>query len=171
MLNDIKKNYYILGVDASRERIIQAKEGKYKHWSIRHLSSTEINKYFEVKNNFYYVKDEYKKNVEFKTDNITNTIKTNDKYDIIIIRRVLIYFNNEQIIKILRSLNRILNNDGILILGHGEFYPILPEIFNFEIENKIVIWKKYNKSNSINIFPFKDEKNNILKKIFPILIL
>lgn len=166
ILNDLNKDYEILGVDASYERIIQAKEGKYKYWSVRKLNESQINKYFDKKGDYYFVKEKYKKNIEFKTENITSTIRKGGKYDIVFLRRVLIYFTEAQIHNILNNIKNILNNNGLLILGHGEFYPYLTELFEFEIDNNVVLWKnttktynnRYKKLISFN-------KNNNIKNI------
>lgn len=167
ILSEIKDiNYKITGVDASFERIKQAKDGKYKYWSIRKLSQIEINKYFEKKDNCYYVKEKYKKNIKFEVGEIGNYLKKDVKYDIIFLRRVLIYFSEDQINSILESLKNMLNNEGLLILGHGEFYPYLTELFEFEIINNVVLWRKTsnrnikNKSRSFINF----NKRRLLKK-------
>ncbi|KAF2956221.1 CheR family methyltransferase [Marinitoga sp. 38H-ov] len=163
ILNNLNKDYKIIGIDASNYRIKQAIEGKYKYWSIRKLNQGEIDKYFEKRGEFYYVKEKYKKNIEFKVDNITNYIKTNNKYDVILLRRVLIYFTEHQITYILKNIKNILNDNGILILGHGEFYPYLTEIFDFEIHNNVVLWKKANKE-----IKFISNKTNKIKNIIKI---
>lgn len=166
IINDTDKDYKITGVDASFERIKQAKEGKYKEWSVRKLTKSDINKYFEKKGDYYFVKDKFKKHIKFETANITNYIKNNDKYDIIFLRRVLIYFTEMQIKSILKNIKTSLNDNGLLILGHGEFYPYLTKLFDYEITNNIVLWKKTNKEATEN---FKTKKtiysnNKIIKE-------
>ncbi|WGS64399.1 CheR family methyltransferase [Marinitoga aeolica] len=168
VLNDIKNiEYKITGVDASFERIKQAKEGKYKYWSIRKLSQIEINKYFEKKDDYYFVKEKYKKNINFEVSDIGKYIKRDIKYDIIFLRRVLIYFTEIQINSILKNIKNILNNEGLLILGHGEFYPYITELFEFETINNVVLWKKtssINKNISHKLQNFKTFRKSVLKE-------
>ncbi|GAB6188926.1 hypothetical protein JCM30566_06650 [Marinitoga arctica] len=161
ILNDLKKEFNILGVDASKERIKQAKEGKYTHWSVRFLKKDVIEKYFDIDKDYYYVKKEYKRNVDFIVGNILDILKSSKKYDLITMRRVLIYFNQQQIDEILTNIKNILKEDGILILGHGEFYPVLTELFEFESNNGVIIWK--NQKNNYNKTKIKSFNNNIVK--------
>ncbi|WP_175418568.1 MULTISPECIES: CheR family methyltransferase [unclassified Marinitoga] len=151
ILNDSGINYSIKGVDLSYERIQQAIKGEYKFWSVRFLKKDLIEKYFEKKDNFFYVKNNYKRDISFMQRNIILEAKDNSKtYDIIFIRRVLIYFEEYQISKILNDLKLLLKKDGYLILGKGEFYPELLELFEPEFYDDIVLWK--------------NSKNKILKK-------
>ncbi|HOJ94610.1 MAG TPA: CheR family methyltransferase, partial [Fervidobacterium nodosum] len=119
--------YNILGIDVNHQRIEEAINGCYRFWSIRFLSEHEIEKYFVKYEDKYCIKDEYKENTSFKVCNIGNcSALMNMKFDIIFIRRVLIYLDNVE--KVLNIILNLLNDDGYLVIGSGEYFP---EIYNY----------------------------------------
>ncbi len=134
-------DYQIMGVDVNVQRIFEAKSGCYRFWSVRFLSEREINNYFVVKNNMYCIKEEYKKNVTFSNGNITEyNFGITEKFDIIFLRRVLIYLDN--VGDIIRKVLSILKDDGYLIIGNGEYFPPLYEYFEPISPSSIAIMKK-----------------------------
>lgn len=119
--------YNILGIDVNHQRIEEAINGCYRFWSIRFLSEHEIEKYFVKYEDKYCIKDEYKENTSFKVCNIGNcSALMNMKFDIIFIRRVLIYLDNVE--KVLNIILNLLNDDGYSVIGSGEYFP---EIYNY----------------------------------------
>jgi len=121
-------DYQIMGIDVNVQRIFEAQNGCYRFWSVRFLDEHEINKYFVVKNNMYCIKEEYKKNVTFSNGNIAEyNFGMNEKFDIIFLRRVLIYLDNVE--DIIRKVLSVLKDDGYLIIGNGEYFPPLYEYF------------------------------------------
>ncbi|ABR31005.1 chemotaxis protein CheR [Thermosipho melanesiensis] len=141
LINDLNLKAKIVGIDINSKRINQAKEGKYKFWSVRFLESIEIEKYFIQKDNVFFVKEKYKKNVEFYTKSI---LELSNKFDIIFTRRVLIYIPDK--INIVKKLNDLLDNSGYLILGQGEYHPEIFEYFNFDTNPSILQKAKISKS-------------------------
>ncbi len=119
--------YNILGIDVNHQRIEEAINGCYRFWSIRFLSEHEIEKYFVKYQDKYCIKNEYKENTSFRVCNINNcSTLINMKFDIIFIRRVLIYIDNVE--KVLNIILNLLNDNGYLIIGSGEYFP---EIYNY----------------------------------------
>lgn len=134
-------DYQIMGIDVNVQRIFEAQNGCYRFWSVRFLDEHEINKYFVVKNNMYCIKEEYKKNVTFSNGNIAEyNFGMNEKFDIIFLRRVLIYLDNVE--DIIRKVLSVLKDDGYLIIGNGEYFPPLYEYFEPISPKNIVIMKK-----------------------------
>ncbi len=124
-----KKNgvkYKIKGIDANSERIKSAKEGVYTFWSVRFLDESKIKEIFDVKEGKFVLKKEYKENVEFEVSKIEN-YDSNEKFDIILIRRVLIYISNLTLV--IEKLKTMLNKDGFIVLGNGEYHRELLEHF------------------------------------------
>jgi chemotaxis response regulator CheB/chemotaxis methyl-accepting protein methylase len=72
---------------------------------------------------------EIRKVCKFKTDSLDQLSQkpVMDKYDWIFCRNVLIYFSEDKVATIIRSLKERLNFDGILCLGHSEAQTRAPE--------------------------------------------
>ncbi|MGB9614133.1 MAG: CheR family methyltransferase [Fervidobacterium sp.] len=114
----------ILGIDMNHQRIQEARDGCYRYWSLRFLPEKDIDKYFVKVNERYCIKNEYKVNVSFLVCNINNCFALDGrKFDIIFLRRVLIYL--DRIEETLHSVLRLLNDNGYLIIGIGEYFPEL----------------------------------------------
>lgn len=79
----------------------------------------------------------------------------------------MIYFTQEHIKPILKDIRKILNEKGLLILGRGEFYPELMELFNFKTINNIVLWEKSNRDsiNNFNVKKVSSSNKKIHKEI------
>ncbi|ONN26943.1 chemotaxis protein CheR [Thermosipho affectus] len=125
LIDDLNLNAKIIGIDINSDRIKEAKNGKYKFWSVRFLTNTEIRKYFNVVGNTFYVKEKYKKYVEFYNKNIMEIL--NDKFDIIFIRRVLIYIPEQK--RMAKKLFELTKENGYVVLGQGEYHPALYDFF------------------------------------------
>lgn len=116
----------VLGIDVNYQRIEEAKSGCYRFWSLRFLSDEEIDRYFIKNGEKYCIKEEFKENVSFQQCNINSCAALNEnKFDIIFIRRVLLYTDNIE--RIIDRLYNLLRDDGIVVLGIGEYFP---EIYN-----------------------------------------
>jgi chemotaxis protein methyltransferase CheR len=173
--------YNAYGIDASIERIKQAREGIYDFWSIRKLTISELEKYFVRVNDKWKVKDTYRKKVAFETGNILE-LRIDDKFDIIMLRKVLIYFEPLSIEMVLNKVANILRKDGVLILGKGEYYQQLESFFEpLKFKNSIYWSKKrfsdiskkrstHSKSSTIKIKRTKvaDSENKKVKNFQPL---
>lgn len=70
---------------------------------------------------WYKIKPELRTHAKFRTMNLLNfDLEANDKYDIILCRNVLIYFDSNNLKKIIHSLLKHLTPDGTLITGLSE---------------------------------------------------
>ncbi len=133
--------YDITGVDACSERIEIAKRGVYSLRKLRTMSKADIDRYFEVHDDVYRVKDEFRKGTSFLTANIVNIIPPGT-YDFIFLRRVLIYLDEKSVGKVLREISYRLKPEGYLILGRGEIYQELLESFEPVVFPKGMFWKR-----------------------------
>ncbi|WP_419168886.1 chemotaxis-specific protein-glutamate methyltransferase CheB [Halobacteriovorax sp.] len=71
---------------------------------------------------FVKVSDDLKKYCRFKTHNLVNddSPEYKEEFDFVLCRNVFIYFNEAQINKVMKSLNRCIVNKGYLFLGLSE---------------------------------------------------
>lgn len=129
--NEVGVECRIKGIDVNFQRITQARKGCYQFWSVRFLSKEDIERYFNIVDGQYCIKDVYKKNVEFIHGNILDTgteiFGTKEKFDIIFTRRVLLYIDNLE--PVIHKISSLLKDDGFLILGAGEYFPEVLEHF------------------------------------------
>lgn len=113
----------ILASDISQEVLEKAKNGIYNEYALKELSSALKQKYFDIEKNTYKIKDFVKNKVIFRQLNIIEDrdLSTVGNMDIIFLRNVLIYFNNESRQKVIDKIyNNILNKNGYLFLGATE---------------------------------------------------
>jgi len=145
-----------IGTDISDKILESAKKGVYKNNIIANyidnynlvkdgLSESEsfkdISNYIisNDKTNLLEVKPEYKTNIDFQLLNlISSDYNFDKKFDIIMCRNVLIYFNLDLQNKIIDQFRKLLNTNGLLVLGAHE--SIMPPLSNkFENNNNIYI--------------------------------
>ncbi len=113
------KDIRIIATDIDNDALEKAKMGAYSEKSIENLPKAYIDKYFVKSKNTYIIKDEVRKQVEFKHHNLLK-----DEYpkecDLIVCRNVLIYFTDEGKNSIYIKFNKSLKKDGILFVGSTE---------------------------------------------------
>ncbi|WP_186646973.1 chemotaxis-specific protein-glutamate methyltransferase CheB [Fluviispira vulneris] len=119
-------DFKILATDVDHESIEYAKNGVYIYKDISQVPMFYIHGNWlrglgEIRD---YVKPKIhiKNSVTFEEANLTKLGQKylSEKFDIIFCRNVLIYFNNEQIIEIIKNLLHRLEPHGILVLGISE---------------------------------------------------
>lgn len=109
----------ILATDIDKGAIQKAQIGIYAAKSIENVPKHLVDKYFIKAGEFYQIKDEIKKCVEFKHHNLLE-----DKYpeacDLIVCRNVMIYFTEESKEIMYKKFYDALNKNGILFVGSTE---------------------------------------------------
>lgn len=137
----------IKGIDVNFHRISQAKLGCYNFWSVRFLSKEQIEKYFNIVDGKYCVKEQYKTNIEFFQGNILDAglsfFGKREKFDIIFIRRVLLYIDRIDIV--IQKISTLLKDNGFLILGTGEYFPEVLEHFSPAFNDVGTFYRKISK--------------------------
>lgn len=124
-------NFEILGTDINSNTIAKAIKGEYKKNSFRGEQNSFISKYFTEKNSLYYIRDDIKKLATFHNINLFEPrIKHMiGKVDILFCRNILIYFDLEGKKKITGIFFDILDDNGILLLGHAETLSRVSECY------------------------------------------
>lgn len=114
----------VMGSDIDFNVVEQAKKGIYPRQGIERLSATLRETYFDLGSGalkgLVRVKDEVHGMCNFRQMNLIGRDFPKEKFDIIFLRNVLIYFKPDAIKQIVTSLGNNLNVDGSLILGHSE---------------------------------------------------
>ncbi len=86
----------------------------------RGLSYDRINKYFNKNGEKWELKNSIRKMVDFINLNLAKPLPYMGKFDLIICRNVLIYFDEETRARIFSAFSNILTDDGFLLLGASE---------------------------------------------------
>jgi len=150
-------NYLIDAIDISKKSLIHAKQGLYHKNSFRektHISYQD--KYFYNDKKTYQLKDNIKETVTFYQHNILDIKPDNHtKYDAILCRNLLIYFDEETKHIALKNLTALLQEGGQLFVGHAEFGCIPKNLFShikqthgFGIKNQTTSPKSINTNNT-----------------------
>lgn len=144
--NNLNLNVDICAADLSKKAIDIAQNAIYKKISLtfRVIESNFIDKYFESKGKNYKLKDEIKNLVSFSQTNFFDypESQVNDKFDIVICRNVMIYFNHDYREKLVNKFYKILSPKGYLILSNTENLNNIKNDFKLTKKDKVFIYSK-----------------------------
>ncbi len=157
----------VLGTDIDFNIIEVAKKGIYPKQSVQKISKTLVSRYFDSGRGslaeFVRVKDDIHKMCQFRQINLIGREMPSDKFDIVFLRNVLIYFKPEFIKRIIQSIGGQLNPNGVLILGHSESLSGLNLPFDI-IGNSIYTPKTNNASTPIALKSEATQPPSAIKK-------
>lgn len=115
-------NLRIEGTDISAEVVQRAQSGTYHRIEMnRGLPARHIVRYFDHLGEDWTVKPEIKQMCNFRLANLCSPqLPFTEKFDVIFLRNVMLYFSQETRRKLLANVHRLLAPDGVLILGSSE---------------------------------------------------
>lgn len=134
---------YIQATDISDFILEKARSGIYSSMEAhRGLDTHYLHKYFEqVEKGAYQVKPAIRQMVNFSHHNLVGDWPFYPKFDLIMLRNVLIYFRQDVKDKVLSKMQQQLNgNDSVLILGAAESI-YLNELYKLVALDKISYYK------------------------------
>lgn len=135
----------IIGTDLSTEMLQRCREGLYDaHALSRGLSSERRAKFFKPTHNpnLMRIDPRISRMVEFRPLNLLGSFALMGRFDVIFCRNVLIYFNKEVKLQILKKFLMCLNPGGYLILGCTETVQGLSDEFEMIRCSPGIIYKK-----------------------------
>lgn len=127
--------------DVNNTVIEQARKGIYPDARIRNIPQNYLHRFCRKgvgpQEGFVRVTQELREKVNFFTLNLHHDFPDIGKFDLVFLRNVLIYFENDTKAKVLERIAKVLNPNGILFVGHSEslhgvtqrFAPIKPAIY------------------------------------------
>jgi chemotaxis protein methyltransferase CheR len=123
----------IEGTDISLEVVERAQAGCYHRIEInRGLPARFVVRYFDHVGEDWTVKPEIRKMCNFRQANLCASPlpfnRSDDRFDVIFLRNVMLYFSQETRKTLLAGIHRLLAPDGILFLGSSE-QPADPSIW------------------------------------------
>ena len=111
----------ILGTDLSAEMVERSAAGRYQRIEInRGLPARLLVKYFVRTGDEWEVHPDLKRLCRFQQRNLCQPGALSDRFDVIFLRNVMIYFNQETRRQVLLTMHRALPQDGVLFLGLSE---------------------------------------------------
>ena len=111
----------ILATDISGEVLRKAERGVYPLKEMDDLPELWKRKYCTMKGSHTFQVDEkLKYNIRFKRHNLMEAPPGPEKFDLILCRNVMIYFDRMSREKLIRQLEYCLNPGGYLLVGHAE---------------------------------------------------
>ncbi|SDA16177.1 chemotaxis protein methyltransferase CheR [Ruminococcus sp. YE71] len=113
----------ILATDISHNALLTAKRGSYSEATLDALPKIWKRKYFTEKNGIYTVNERLRSQVVFKCHNLMDPITFKKKFDLIVCRNVMIYFERDTISQLIRRFYDATNEGGYLYIGHAESLP------------------------------------------------
>ena len=123
----------ILATDLDLGVIERAKVGLYPERALKEVPAPIVKQYFNNDGHFYQVKDEIKKTVTFKQQNLLKD-RYDTGFDLIVCRNVMIYFTEEAKDQIYMNFSKSLKTGGILFVGSTE-QIFNPAKYGFESED------------------------------------
>jgi len=127
-------NIKIEGTDICTEVVQKAQSGVYHRIEInRGLPARFVVRYFDHIGEDWTIKPEIRKMTNFRNANICHSplpfSRTDDRFDVIFLRNVMLYFSQESRKALLAGIHKLLAPDGVLFLGSSE-QPADPSIWN-----------------------------------------
>lgn len=113
----------ILATDISRNALLAAKRGSYAKAAVEPLPRRWKKQFFIEHNGIYTVNERLRSQVVFKYHNLMDPINFKKKFDLIICRNVMIYFEKETIVQLIQRFYDATNEGGYLYIGHAEAIP------------------------------------------------
>lgn len=111
----------ILGTDVSHCAINAARNGLYSQFEVqRGLGVAEMLRHFDETSQGWQVKEETRSSSRFQQHNVLNDPPARKRFDLILCRNVLLYFNQPTRQQAFARLGSALADDGFLMLGAGE---------------------------------------------------
>lgn len=112
-------NIRITASDISEEVLRKAEEGRYPLRELEPIPVEWRKKYCQMEGkDHFYMNRELKSNIRFVKQNLMDP--SSERYDLIICRNVMIYFDRESRRKLVKKFERSLNPGGYLLVGHAE---------------------------------------------------
>lgn len=137
-------NFGITATDISERVLARARMGRYSQLEVqRGLPAPLLIKYFKKdENDTWQVVPEIKNCIQFRTQNLKESLSFPEPFDLILCRNVLIYQNVESKKEILNRITKTLAPGAFLIMGSGESLLGLSNDYESVSSEGAVIYRK-----------------------------
>jgi len=124
------QDFKLLASDVDTSVLGKAKAGVYKLDALKDIPAEYQHSYLDIQKDNFQIRKELKQLITFGRFNLTHPFPFKNGFDIIFCRNVLIYFKQEDRLKIISKFQQVLRPQGYLILGHSE--SLLADQFDFK---------------------------------------
>ncbi len=129
-----ERPFHIIASDLDTKVLQTAREGRYRADAAAKLSPQQLERFFirETGGDVAYVRirPELQKFIDFRRINLLDTAwPIHPPLDAIFCRNVMIYFDKETQLSILKKFAPLLRNDGLLFAGHSESFHHASDLF------------------------------------------
>lgn len=116
--------YQITGTDISKEMVGLCQQGHYSGRSIESFKKTRpelFEKYLaKATGESFQVTPEIKSRLKFQQHNLFQSLQHKERFDLVLIRNVLIYFKGPDQEKVISLIAPKMADDGVMIIGESE---------------------------------------------------
>lgn len=114
--------YEVLASDVDPQSVAYGQKGVYRYTEVKEIPSLFLSGNWEknTKGDFARVKPHIKQNVHFQTLNLLELKEDLGSFDLIFCRNVLIYFDEYNVKKVVKGLEKFLAPTGFLVTGVSE---------------------------------------------------
>ena len=108
----------IVATDISPRQVAHAREGSYTREEVnRGLPINYLTRYFTQSGTHWKIAEELKQGIEFSPQRLDKPWHYHEEFDIILMRNVLVYFDESTRLELLWRTRKQLAEDGVLLLG------------------------------------------------------
>jgi chemotaxis protein methyltransferase CheR len=116
--------------DISQEMLQRSRAGRYSQVEVnRGLPTPLLLKWFRQEGAFWQLDERIRSTISFTQLNLARPWPAMPQWDLVFLRNVMIYFDNEVKKSILGQVSRVLSKDGFLLLGGAETTLSLDDSF------------------------------------------
>lgn len=111
----------LTATDISQEMLERSRTGRYSQVEVnRGLPTPILLKWFRQEGAFWQLDEQIRRSVTYTQLNLASPWPAMPQWDIVLLRNVMIYFDNDVKKTILGQVSRIIGKDGYLLLGGAE---------------------------------------------------
>lgn len=126
----------IVGTDISQQAVKDAEAGNYSRYAVRNIPADMMQQYFRqgADENTFTISEQVKRMARFSVANLKepSEIRRLGKFDIVMCRNVLIYFDDKSKEQVLWNIYDTMTADSLLLVGHSENLYAYKHIFKAE---------------------------------------
>jgi chemotaxis methyl-accepting protein methylase len=117
-----RRDWFVIGTDVSTEAIRRANSGVYSAAEVTSLSARRLARHMRPAPGGWEVRPELRERTRFVHHNLTSDVGPvpTGSCSIVMCRNVLIYFNQEELARVLDRIGSLIRPDGYLFLGGAE---------------------------------------------------
>lgn len=132
------------GVDLDVRMVEMARHGVYRSKSFRQVDPERIIRYFVPEGDGRKLKPSIRSHLNFRWANLVEpgTLRFPHRFDAVLVRNVLIYFDPETVELVLRNLHGLLAEEGLLVVGLSESLSHIPFLFDPIRHKGAVLYRK-----------------------------